>query len=196
MENGHLYQILTSLQHVSRIKKSIKENILTYFFRVNIISSVLDGFAGVFDKHGKKIPKVIQLYRNKLGFVDHGDRMLHLYWSPHRNIKWTSALLQFFLKITVNNTWVIYRYFHENCSLKDVMLSIIDHLAGDHTFRTKFTQASSLKSYSGHWPKKTDKKQCVHCYNLYKKKSNTTFECSSCQVHLHPECFEEYHSNQ
>lgn len=92
----------------------------------------------------KKFPKGIYYYRKWLGSVDHYDRWLNLYFNDHRKMKWTQALLNGLLKIAINNTFIIAKYFDSKLTLKKTILCIIKHLSGNHTVKSaRYTSPSS-----------------------------------------------------
>ena len=175
-----------------------KLNAVSFFDRakVNILTNLFHSEKMVFNTlRNQKIPSGIYYYHQHLGPIDHFDRLLHLYY-PHRcSIRWTDALLLGLWKMAVNNTNVIAQELGYSTSLKQTMESIISHLTGDYTVRSPekmpvFKQRFDRKD---HWPKPGEKVKCVQC-RTNGKNSNTSFWCTKCDVTLHPECFESYHT--
>ena len=143
----------------------------------------------------KSMPIGLYWYRRWLGGVDHFDRWFHLYLQQHRNIKWTQALLPVLLKIAVGNTNIIATNNGYNTTLKDTTVEIIKHLAKNTTFR-KERRSIGVKKGFKHFPMKIEKpKLCVQC-SKNGNRSNTKYSCKVCEVSLHPECFENYHTDE
>jgi hypothetical protein len=118
-----------------------------------------------------------------------------IYFPTTRNIKWTQALLRGLLKIAVNDTNIIAQELQLSSCLRDTELEIIDHLAGNHTWRSDNSRpVHKVKTTGhGHFPIKATKKGRCEVCKKHGKDSSTTYLCAICQVHLHPEHMTEYH---
>lgn len=164
--------------------------------KINLVTNLFISDRPIYNHdHSMKLPWSLYYYRKWLGSVDHFDRQLHLYLYPHRNIKWHQALLPALLKMAVNNTWVIRRQSDANITLKEVTVAIINHLSGTHTLRNYVNRPVSLLRYDGygHWSNRTKKGKCAYCKSQGTL-SNTPYQCGKCNVRLHPDCMEDYHT--
>ena len=173
---------------------------LTYYdkSKVNLLTNLMVADKLVSsDKSNKSIPIALYYYRLWLGSVDQHDRQVHQYWPHHKNLKWHSAFLMAILKIAISNTWIIYNYLHKSdkpFSIKDITSTIIKHLSGITTLRGDDNKPSELlkRDQINHWPESAKKNNCVQCLKVGKK-SSTSYQCTKCNVHLHPLCFQKYH---
>ena len=195
---GYLHNGLTkgNFNHINNRTFSA----ITYYdkAKVNLLTNVFLGNRMIYDSTKQKsLPISLYWYRKWLGGLDHFDRWLHLYLKPHRNIKWTQALLPALLKIAVGNTNIIANRMELSENLKDTTLQLIQHLTSNHTLRTNENRPiyQIKKTGWGHFPEEISKKRpCAHCLSL-KVKSSTTFKCQICDVALHPKCFKNYHES-
>lgn len=170
---------------------------ITYFdkAKVNLISNLfLTHKEASNSTQSKSLPMGLYWYRRWLGGVDHFDRWFHLYLQPHRNIKWTQALLTGLFKIAVGNTNIIAINLGHETTLKETTVEIIKHLSKNTTLRKEQGSVGVKKGFQ-HFPQLIeDKKSCIMCLKNGLK-SSTTYICKVCKVFLHPKCFESYHDN-
>jgi hypothetical protein len=164
---------------------------MTYYdkTKVNLISNVINLNKWI-TCNSRSLPLGICWYRKWLGGLDHFDRWLNLYLTPHRNIKWTQALLSTLLKIAVNDTHTIAIYMDFETTFKDTTIEIINHLSGTHSVRQRETQTK--QSTGEHFPEQSKSQDCKHCLES-EIRSKTTFKCDTCEVPLHPKCFKPFH---
>jgi hypothetical protein len=198
--------LFTDLLHVNLKKRSWHCIDNKYFSaisvydkaKLNLLTNLFPADRAIYNtERTTRLPWALYYYRRWLGAVDHFDRQLHLYLYPHRNIKWHQALLPALLKMVVNNTWVVANYYDYDVSLKDVTHVIISHLSGTYTTKGLSNRPLPLQRYDGqdHWSIKTSPNKCAHCKsnNIL---SNTSYQCSKCDVRLHPECMKPYHTSK
>lgn len=163
--------------------------------KVNILTNLMNGGKAMKSNSATKVlPAALFYYRKWLGSVDHHDRQLHAYYPMHRNIKWHNALLLGLLKIAVNNTWIVAKQQQPDLSLKEAEQHIVKHLSSSNTLRKDSLKPVAALRYDhiDHWPEEATKGRCVHCLSS-DKKSNSSYQCSKCKVHLHVLCFKKYH---
>ena len=175
-----------------------KFSAISYYHKakVNLITNYFDAAKMVEDPHSKNLlPDGIYRYRQQLGSLDHFDRMLHLYLSRVRNIKWTSAFGNFLLKIAACLTYCIATSLMITSSLQETEDHLYTYLAGKATFRKlpPLQRRISINVGSAHIPIRQQKKaRCVQC-QATGKDSSSIYKCRDCDIYLHVDCFEIYH---
>ena len=163
--------------------------------KVNLITNLMFRWKPITSKSITKVlSSALYYYRKWLGSLDHYDRQLHAYYPLHRNIRWHNFLLLSFLKIAVNNTWIIANQLDIVCTLKETEQYLIKHLVSLHTLRKdEFKPVTAVRyDHFDHWFKEATKGFCILCLSN-SKKSNTFYQCSKCKIHLHVLCFKKYH---
>ena len=91
---------------------------------------------------------ILKKYRDCLGWVDQFDQSLHQYWYPHRNIKWTRALLLGLIKIAFTNAWIIRKWYtpHNPPTYRQFTIDVIHALTGDTVMRSRRSPTSKGNS--------------------------------------------------
>jgi hypothetical protein len=137
----------------------------------------------------ESIPATVDDYRQYMGLMDRIDRgALKAAW-PHRNKRWTLAFFWHLFGLCVSNAHKIYN----DISPGHVSLSMFIHFlivewrkllgknwSATHRPRNKLILSTSLS-------------RCEVCKHLGRNIAKTKLLCMSCNVHLHPQCFPEYH---
>jgi len=132
-----------------------------------------------------KIPLVVYHYRTHYGHVDRFDNQQALYSPQTRTTKWTQAYFRAMLKLTLNNSRILYiSRTQKQISLHDWTRTIILALKYKHN-------PSVPKSVLpvGHFPLLLSgwKQRCKMC------QKNTAYKCEACDEWCHPECMRAYH---
>ena len=153
-------------------------------------------------------PNIVTVYNTHMGGVDLLDSMVMCYAIPIRNRKWYWALYNWYLNVSLVQSWRLYRKVgaitgikeQEKMPLLDFIRSCVETTVMRHgdinTSRSLTRPALSsstladIKTDNGnHLVIKTPERKnvCRHC------QKRTLYRCRRCDVGLHPDCFEAYH---
>ena len=146
------------------------------------------------------------LYNNNMGGVDLLNNMTSCCSIRSRNRKWYWGVYNWFLNASMVQAWRLYRKVgaimkdgdHEKISLLEfirscVEVSVLLHGSGSASYLPSIqatTNRDEIRIDQGnHMIIKTGKKGvCKQCGN------RTYYRCRRCDVGLHPDCFELYHT--
>ena len=156
--------------------------------KCNFLSNIFSGEGSVTTRSGKIIPKIVADYRRSYGFVDLADSFHLKYLFPHKRRKRTTAQFLSYLKMAVVNSWIIYQSLTgENLGQKLFLRILVDQLS--------LVPPGNQISRGVHLIVRADNRSsCVYCWSTKKVRSTTPYKCKSCKKYLHPDCFENYHS--
>lgn len=179
------------------LKKGTWRNIYSHSNAINycifndrtLCSFVSNFKSGEFTVNG--VPEIVHLYNTYMNAVDLFDSTVHLNYNTHRNNKWTQSFIYAIMKFCLTNSWIYY------CKSK-----------GSAMTSTEFLE-SIMRSFIMNTPKTVfvggDVQHLIVVHGVGKlcrwcktkgKRSNTTFGCKLCDVHLHPKCFAKFHENE
>lgn len=166
-------------------------------------------------------PKAVVDYNKQMGPVDRSDMMISFNDSTRKMTKWYRKLFLHIMDIIVLNSFTLYMKHHnKKIHLHDFRLELIRQLFECH-FRERETAVARplamtltgdkhpLRLTARHFPRPTPtpegqrrklQRKCFVCANTKtkpKKRKDTTFECSECNVGLciFP-CFENFHTKK
>ena len=164
-----------------------------------------------YSRKAKKIldvdqPHLLKLYNNNMAGVDLLDNLISSYSIRSRNRKWYWGVYNWFLNATMVQGWRFYKKIGtimkeglmEKIGLVDsirscVEMSVLLHGNNSVSLLPSIPAAPNReeiqKDQGNHLIIKTNKKGvCKYCQN------RTLCRCRRCDVGLHQDCFEMYHS--
>lgn len=145
-------------------------------------------------------PHNVYLYNSFMGGVDRCDQNVSLYRTSIRGKKWYFCLIAYGLDIAEQNAWQLHRLQSPNGPEKLDHLTfrrqIALHLLESNKNSKKRGRPSSLENVETrfdnqeHYLIRQEKQtRCRICHKKVQKK------CFKCNVALHMECFQNYHTN-
>lgn len=154
-------------------------------------------------KVGVPIPRCIQIYNHGMGGVDRCDQNVACYMVRIRMKKWWWPIFRYLLDMSIQNAYQLYR-LQDGVEALDLLAfrrSIVK------TYLSKYSQERSRNLFSkqladkrvqddirydglNHWPSKGKQRRC----GLQSCKGTSVYFCSRCNVALHPECFQKFHT--
>ena len=163
-----------------------------------------------------KMPVVIMNYNVTMGGVDLVSRVLILYSSQKRGVKWYRKIAEFYLDISVYNSFILWKKMNPDKQSVDHLRyrkMLIEEIIMFHAFCGQSqstgpypdtTKANLIRLTERHFisqlPSTNNKaraqRKCIRCTKLGFRK-NTRFWCVTCRVAFcFNECFEVYHTKR
>ena len=163
-----------------------------------------------------KMPVVIMNYNVTMGGVNLVSRVLILYSSQKRGVKWYRKIAEFYLDISVYNSFILWKKMNPDKQSVDHLRyrkSLIEKIIVFHAFCGQnqstgpypdTTKANLIRLTERHFisqlPSTNNKaraqRKCIRCTKLGFRKS-TRFWCAMCRVAFcFNECFEVYHTKR
>lgn len=157
------------------------------------------------------------LYNKTMGGVDLGDALLYKYVSERKTLKWTTKVAFALFGRAILNSYLLYKNNTSDApklSRYKFMQSVVNSLAGYYypprkVVRRRRTaaqieaarvnpqaaapQAGPPHPLEGHDLIRMPAGRRRNCVAGHATRVRTTFECSSCDIGLFPECFAAYH---
>ena len=174
-------------------------SIAAFYFKDRSKVNFLTNYDGMGLNLEKKIPEIIACYRKNMGNVDRADSILSNCIFSHRNRKWTDANFKTCFKMTIDNSWIIYKKVkNSSISLEEFMrilaVEMVNQFEPHNTHIGKPVNARKGKDY--HFPVNTGIKKNCQVMACKKNKSKSPYKCSECDVHLHIDCFQSFHTSE
>ena len=161
-------------------------------------------------KVGIPTPQCIKKYNTFMGGVDLLDNMVNCYRVKYRSKKWWWAFYSWSLNVQAVQAWRLRCRMKEELK-SEPLLSFIRELViemmnvhGHPPMKRTVTVSGSMRvldslryDAKNHWPVanrpgkdgKPARQNCKQCYDMHKKESRSSYQCSKCMVSLHlPEC--------
>ena len=193
-----------------------KSNITVVRWKDNKVVTVASTYAGVepigvaqrFVRNerrrvGVPIPHCFQIYNHGMGGVDRFDQNVACYMINIRTKKWWWPMFRFLIDLSVQNAFQLYR-LQDGVDCLDLLgfrRSIVE------TYISKYSPQRPRNAYAkqsvdkrvqddirydreNHWPSKGKQHRC----GLQSCKGTSVYFCSKCNIALHPECFEKFHT--
>ena len=154
-------------------------------------------------------PKVVQMYNQKMGGVDRGDRYRKYYELRMKSRKVYKYIFWFLVEISMLNAYILTKYITSVgkplLHFKDFRVKLAKLLMGNYYGRKKRGRPVLLlpaptpkKPNLAHYPKKTKSGRCAFCPQHGKRKETTWF-CEGRNLRLchtgvtETDCFANYH---
>eukprot|EP00734_Pompholyxophrys_sp_LG126_P000276 Pompholyxophrys_sp_v1_NODE_83_length_2221_cov_2.980157.p2 type:complete len:179 gc:universal NODE_83_length_2221_cov_2.980157:1453-1989(+) len=138
-----------------------------------------------------KIPTARKFYLSEAGAIDQANSNIMQYSWRHTIIRWRTALFFWFFRLACNNAMIIWSHGQE----KETNRTFLELLCKEIIASTKKDLPTQHQLVG-----QQKVKLCVICLQQ-KKRSTTTFRCSTCDVAIHRDCFlqteihEHYYKN-
>lgn len=142
------------------------------------------------------LPKVVSIYRKHMGHVDRADRILSLCKNNHKNRKWTDAHWKTCFKMTVDNSWILFRAVKkENISLENFIMNLALEIVNQYSeLSTDIIESVGEIGLSMlHVPVRSNRKNYCEFCKPKKNHSSSNFYCYGCNYFLHFDCFAPFH---
>lgn len=161
-------------------------------------------------------PKLILEYNKNMGGVDCSDMVTNSYAAMRKSVKWYKKLVFHLSDLSLTNAFILYKWITGNATMRHltftqaVIKALLETSCDDRPLPQRSGRSSTdcvsrlqYKS-SRHWPslivavegakKRLPTRICAVCA-ARSKRSETRYECSTCNAPLHPDnCFEVYHT--
>jgi len=163
-----------------------KNIIITAFFDRKLIGFISNYIFNI-TVDSKSRPLISSCYNRFMNSVDIFDQNLNQNYNHHKRKKWTQCWYYSLFKIGFTNSNIYYN------KLKGKYLSSTDLLK---LFLIMFIPPIEKNSNNQHYPiLQKISSRCKECL-FKKKKSNTKYTCSHCNIYLHPKCWMDFHQKR
>lgn len=171
-------------------------------------------------------PNIVLDYNKFMGGVDSSDMMTNVYADMRRSVKWYRKLVFHLSDLSVTNAYILYKKTTgKDITHSSFLLQVIKELllveSQDVSSCRPIPKRRGRRSVSDstlrlqhmdsrHWPsliepspgakKQNPQRQCAVCKprpaSAEGKRPESRYECRACNVGLHPQCFESYHTKK
>jgi len=151
-------------------------------------------------------PDSVLLYNKTMGVVDAMDRTIKPFSNHRKTLKWYKKVFFYLIDVAVFNSYKAHQFYHPRnnkfSAYKDYVLNIIESILEEHpNEKARRAQAPSIaapEEVAYHVPVKMGRSNCVLCTKLHKKRSQTQYKCTVCNVRLclqkgPQSCYSQYH---
>lgn len=142
--------------------------------------------------------ELIYYYNKGMGGVDTADQMMKIFMPfPHKKNKFTRILFFSFLKIMLDNSFIISRIaFDPKLSLREFVEIILDQWMKKLGVEDNTVEFPKSIPYLNHV--QTNSPLVTYCAHCKSKgiRSNCTYCCPACKVNLHGKCFGPFHEKK
>ena len=199
-DRGYMEETFTGCTSVVKWKDNKVVCVASNSFRQNPIHKAKRWSKGKRNHIEIDMPDSVRAYNHTMGGVDLFDQQVSCYRIRIRSKKWWWPIFAWSVNAQVTNAWMLFRKLGNNISLLD----FIRHFAtaimrgtgkSRKTPGPKRLHAGLAKNtvrFNGkqHWTSKGDQpnSRCRQCSR------RTVYLCKMCEVPVHPECMEDYHS--
>jgi hypothetical protein len=151
-------------------------------------------------------PRLIEQYNHKMGGVDLCDNLVANYRIRIRGKKWWWPIFTNYIDVTLTNAWKLSRLstiqnkkslleFRRDVALFLLQTPLESEEVGKNRSATgrpsKFSIQKPLHGERGHFIIKSEDNRRLRCKQCH---SQTVYRCKVCDVALHHDCSEAFHS--
>lgn len=138
----------------------------------------------------QEVPNIVQDYRLHMGMMDRVDRSVFKATWPHRNRRWSMAFFWYLIGLCVSNAHKLYIYSTENHISLTAFLGVLI----SEWREIGEMSAGAPRSNQHQLVYSSTRARCEVCKHIDRRIAKTKLECITCNVHLHPRCFQEHHN--